>query len=70
MSYVDPNYKTKKAFKQAVQDGVEHSTYNPSGMFPAPQSGTDVIEGPHYPQPHKWYAKVSVQDGVVVKVIS
>ena len=70
MSYVDPNYKTKKAFKQAVQNGVEHSTYNPSGMFPTNQSGTDVIEGPHYPQPHKWYAKVSVQDGVVVKVIS
>jgi hypothetical protein len=68
MSYVDPNYKTKKAFKQAVKDGAYHRTYNPSGMFETPQNGSDVIEGPHYPKPHSWYAAVTVQDGVVVKV--
>jgi len=68
MSYVDPNYKSKKDFKAAVVAGVIHRTYNPSGMFPTPQHGTDVIEGPHYPQPHKWYAAVKVENGVVVKV--
>jgi len=68
MSYVNPNYKTKKAFREAVRAGVKHITYNPSGMFPTPRAGTDVIEGPHYPQPHKWYAQVEVQDGVVVSV--
>ena len=68
MSYVDPNYRTKKAFKEAVQKGVEHYTYNPSGMFPVTQNGNDTVEGPHYPQPHRWYAAVTVVDGIVTKV--
>lgn len=68
MSYVDPNYPTKKAFKEAVARGVRHYTYNPSGMFPVTKNGHDTIEGPHYPKPHSWYAAVKVQDGEVVKV--
>ena len=68
MSYVDPNYKTKKAFKAAVQSGVKHFTYNPSGMFPVTNNGRDTIEGPHYPKPHRWYAAVVVVDGIVTKV--
>ena len=69
MSYVNPNYKSKKEFKAAVEAGTRHRTYNPSGMFPTPQNGRDVIEGPHYPQPHRWYASVEVKDGVVTKVL-
>lgn len=68
MSYVNPNYPTKKAFKEAVASGVRHETYNPSGMFPVARNGSDVVEGPHYPKPHKWYASVEVKDGVVVSV--
>jgi len=68
MAYVNPNYKTKKAFKEAVAQGIKHYPYNPSGMFPQAQNGTDVIEGPHYPQPHKWYASVVIKDGVVISV--
>lgn len=68
MSYVDPDYKSKKDFKAAIAAGVVHHTYNPSGIFPVPQNGRDVIEGPHYPKPHKWYASVDVINGVVVKV--
>jgi hypothetical protein len=68
MSYVNPNYKSKKAFKEAVIAGVQHRTYNPSGIFPTPQHGSDVIEGPHYPEPHRWYASVIVENGIVVKV--
>ena len=68
MSYVNPDYKSRKEFKAAVDSGVKHRTYNPSGMFPTPQHGSDVIEGPHYPKPHRWYASVVVQDGIVVKV--
>lgn len=67
MSYVDPNYATKKAFVAAVRAGVPHRTYNPSGMFPTQQNGRDVIEGPHYPKPHKWYAAVEIRDGVVTQ---
>ena len=68
MSYVNPNYASKKAFKEAVTAGVEHRTYNPSGMFPTTSNGSDVIEGPHYPKPHRWYASVVVRDGIVISV--
>ena len=70
MSYVNPDYPSKKAFKEAVAAGVRHKTFNPSGLFPTEQNGSDVIEGPHYPKPHKWYASVLVREGVVVKVKS
>jgi hypothetical protein len=66
MSYVTENYKSKKDFIAAVKSGVQHETYNPSGMWPTTQNGQDVIEGPHYPQPHRWYASVKVKDGIVV----
>jgi hypothetical protein len=68
MSYVDPDYPTKKAFREAVNAGVEHFTYNPSGMYPVRVDGEDVIEGPHYPKAHRWYAAVTVVNGVVAKV--
>ena len=66
MSYVDPDYPSKKAFKEAVLAGKKHETYNPSGMFPTPQNGMDVIEGPH--GFHRWYAQVEVVNRIVVKV--
>ena len=68
MSYVRPDYPTKRDFKAAVAAGVKHETYNPSRMFETAQNGRDVIEGPHYPKPHKWYAAVVVQNGVVIKI--
>lgn len=33
-----------------------------------PQNGTFCCEGPHYPQPHRWYATCTAKDGVIVKV--
>ena len=68
MAYVNPNYKSKKEFKAAVAEGKQLEPYNPSGMFPVPQNGRVVIEGPHYPQPHKWYADCDVQNGIITKV--
>lgn len=68
MAYVDPNYKTKKAFREAVEKGVQHRPYNPAGIFSVATNGSITIEGPHYPQPHKWYAACEVKDGVITKV--
>ena len=67
MAYVDPNYKTKKEFKLAVEEGKLHYPYNPAGLFTV-RDGIVVIEGPHYPMPHKWYASCDVVNGVVTKV--
>lgn len=67
MSYVNPDYPTKKAFKAAIAAGKKHYTYSHAGIFEPTQNGSDCIEGPHYPKPHRWYASVKVQDGIVVE---
>jgi hypothetical protein len=65
MSYVNPDYPTKKAFLEAVKRGVEHRPYNLGLGLPV-LDGLDAVEGPHYPKPHKWYAAVVVKNGVIV----
>lgn len=67
MAYVDPNFKTKKAFKEAVAAGQDIYVFSP-GPFPVSGNGTVAIEGPHYPKPHTWYATATVADGLVIKV--
>jgi len=65
--YVDPNFKTKKALKEAVAKGDKVRVYSP-GPFPCQVNGTESVEGPHYPKPHTWYAQVTVENGFVTKV--
>ena len=71
MAYVHPNFKTKKELKEAVNNGVAVTVFypgiQPSGMFDKAECS---VEGPHYPKPHSWSAKVKVSNGQVVKVIS
>ena len=67
--YVHPNFKTKKALKEALAAGQRVTVFSP-GIFPAKTDGDETIEGPHYPEPHRWYARVRVSDGVVTKVLS
>ena len=65
--YTDQNFKTKKAFKAAVAAGIK--VYLVAPGFGSPKmNGTEFVEGPHYPAPHTWYAKVEMKDGIVVKV--
>ena len=66
--YTQKNYQTKKALKEAVAMGIKVYLYAPGLGTPA-REGTEYVEGPHYPQPHKWYAQVHMKEGVVVKVI-
>lgn len=65
--YVNPNFKTKKALKEAVARGERVLIYSP-GPFPPKMNGREFVEGPHYPAPHTWYAEVELEDGVVIKV--
>ena len=67
--YTDRNFKTKKALKEAVANGEEITYYQP-GPFGGnePQNGTFCVEGPHYPEPHRWYATCTAVDGKIVKV--
>ncbi len=67
--YVSPNFPTKKALKEAVKAGQTVTVFQtgPFGGEP-PTEGTTSVEGPHYPKPHSWYARVTLQNGKVVKV--
>ena len=63
--YTTTNFKSKKAFKDAA--GAEVRLFAPGIGNPA-ENGTETVCGPHYPKPHTWYAKVTMKNGVVLKV--
>lgn len=65
--YVSPNFKTKKALKDAIKEGKTVTVFSP-GLGSPPTNGTTSVEGPHYPAPHTWYAQVTIENGKVVKV--
>lgn len=67
--YTTINFKTKKALKEAVASGKAVGVYQP-GPFggQTPKTGRVTLEGPHYPEPHKWYAQAWIEEGVIVKV--
>ena len=69
MAYTMKNYKTKKALKEDFAAGTIIAVYQPGGLFgPDVKDGTVAVEGPHYPEPHKWYAQVEVKDGKIIKI--
>lgn len=65
--YTLTNYKTKAQLKNAVKAGEIVTLYAP-GLGTPKRDGIEFVEGPHYPKPHTWYAKVTMKDGVVIKV--
>lgn len=66
--YSDQNFKTKKALKEAVKLGPV-PCHQPGGVFGSEvPDGQHCCEGPHYPEPHKWYATVDVVNSEIVKV--
>jgi len=69
MAYATGNPKTKKELKALVASGNGPRVFSP-GPFGCTENGTETIEGPQYPQPHRWYARVEVRDGRIVRVIS
>ena len=69
--YTDINFKTKKALKEAVKAGKRVTVYAPNGDFyldSVHSTGEIFLEGPHYPEPHRWYASATIENGVIVKV--
>lgn len=80
MSYTVTNFKTKKALKEAVDYYNEKFLYHINkisgvmcynsclGPDLSNFTGTVFLEGPHYPEPHRWYAQGEMKDGVLIKV--
>lgn len=72
--YTTRNFKTKKELKAAVEayntnNGPAVNYFQP-GPFGGnePLDATFCCEGPHYPQPHRWYATCVAKNGVIVSV--
>jgi hypothetical protein len=65
--YVSPNFKTKKALKDALAKGQTVTVFAP-GLGTVPDNGTVTLEGPHFPEPHKWYATGTMKDGKLVSI--
>jgi hypothetical protein len=65
--YTSINFKSKKALKDAVTQGQKITLFAPGLGTPA-TNGRETVSGPHYPEPHKWYAQVEMRDGFVVSV--
>lgn len=65
--YTVTNYKSKKAMLTDVENGVRVRVYQP-GPFDGTADGIDCLEGPHYPQPHRWYARVLIKNYCVVRL--
>ena len=67
--YTVKNFRTKKAFKEAVANGEHVEVYQPGPFGNGIETeGSFAAEGPHYPEPHRWYASIKVKDGKVVSV--
>lgn len=69
--YTTTNFKSKKALKEAIAAGRKISVYQPNGdMFGVtpPTNGSVTLEGPHYPEPHRWYATARLENSVIVSV--
>jgi hypothetical protein len=62
MAYVTTNFRTKKALKEAVKAG--EIVYLQQNMYGTPwfSGNKAVVEGPWYPEPHRWYANVTTDD--------
>ena len=66
--YTDKNYRTKKALIEDFKADKKIRVYQPGGFFPSQTDGNVSLEGPHYPEPHTWYASATIVDGIIVKV--
>jgi hypothetical protein len=66
--YTTKNFKTKKELKNAVANEERVTYWQPPFGGAVPSEGTIYLEGPHYPEPHRWYAAAEVRGGVIVKV--
>ena len=67
--YTVHNYQTKKELKADLARGVAVAVFQPGLSQYGKRNGRVTIEGPHYPQPHRWYANAIIEDGVIEKLL-
>jgi hypothetical protein len=69
MAYTVTNYKTKKALIEDFKSGKMIEVYQPRPFGPDIKDGKKItLEGPHYPEAHKWYASAIVQNQIITSI--
>lgn len=68
MTYTATNYPSGAALKRDFQAGTKIKVVQP-GIGQAIKNGIVYLEGPHYPQPHKWYLAAEVTNGYITKIL-
>jgi hypothetical protein len=71
--YCVKNFKTKKEVKAALIAGEKIKVFQPNDLFNVNSKiekgeHTVYLEGPHYPEAHKWYAQAVIKDGEIVSL--
>jgi hypothetical protein len=71
--YTEVDFKTKKELIEAVKKGEQIRVIQPNDMFNVNEKYRDgkqsvTVEGPHFSRPHSWYARVDIENGIIVKV--
>ena len=56
--------------REAFKAGEKIEVFQSGGFFPGKTDGKVTLEGPHYPEPHRWYASVEIKDSVITRIIS
>lgn len=69
MAYVNGNPKSGAEIKRRLAAGETLTVFQPGPWGPEVKDGRTVIEGPHYPAPHKFWVSVEVKDGAIVKIL-
>ena len=66
--YTTHDYPSAKAIREAFASGEVIRVYQPGPFGPDVRDGFGVIEGPHYPKPHRFYLRVEVRGGRIVSI--
>jgi len=67
--YLSPNFKSKTAARKAIAAGKTVTVFQ-EGPFGGnePTEGSVAIEGPHYPEPHRFYGTATLKSGIVISL--
>jgi len=68
MAYTVFNYRTKKALIEDVKNGKKVKVFQPGIFGPTIPDGPIALEGPHYPEPHRWYASAIIEDRIIKSI--
>ncbi|MFI5405098.1 MAG: hypothetical protein ACHQ1D_01155 [Nitrososphaerales archaeon] len=67
MAYTEKNFRNRTELKKALENGEPIRVFQP-GLGSVPENGRVFLEGPHFPEPHTWYAEGQMLEGFLVKV--